>query len=178
MDNEIEYVHTRYAHSEKITRDFVTILFAFSFLKSMPLKAKLGWKSIQETVRFCLKIFKNSLTWNWKSENGKMYNPVNKIGLFLWKHGVPYPNPLYQLFPPPFGKNHILFMESMFEILNNMDMPKSDWELLLNWVELVGKDDEQKKKYNDAIDRASAALWKAFNAEKYHRYVVADVEGN
>ena len=173
MENEIAYINTRYDHSEKITHDFVTICYAFCYLKRLPLKAKLGWDSISETVRFCLKhIFKKSLTWSWYKSDNTPVNPVNPIGAWLWSHGVPYPSFLYSIFPPPFGKNHVFFMETMFSVLNNMDMPKSDWEMLLNWIDLIDTTDEMKQKYRDSIDAASNALWRAFNAEKYHRYVI------
>lgn len=179
MDERIDYFPTRYEHSEKITRDFVTILFAFCFVKKMDLKAKFGWESISATVRFYMKLFRNSLTWSWievKNNRQTCVNPISKIGNWLWKKGVKYPSPIYQIFPPPFGKNHVQFMESCFTLLNGMEMPKKDWETLLNWVDTCCTTEEQKQKYNKAIDNATSTLWKAFCAEKYHEYVVIPTE--
>ena len=180
MDERIDYYPTRYEHSEKITHDFVTILFAFCFVKNLDLKAKLGYENISGLMRFYMKLFKRSLTWNWieVTPNGKTksVNPISKVGNWLWKKGVKYPNPIYQIFPPPFGKNHVQFMESCFSLLNGMEMPKADWETLLNWVNIVCKSEDTKQKYNKAIDSASSTLWKAFCAEKYLEYVVMPTE--
>lgn len=164
----------QYEINEQVVHDFVKIMVTIMYGKRIKLKCKkYSFEGIRNAVFSLCRIFKNSLTWNFlvydDNDVPVLVNKVSKIGNWLWLKGLRYPHFLYQIFPPYFGNRHTSFMETMFTVLNAFEMPKCDWETLLDYFDNL-KNEKDRKHFKKFVDDASDAMYKSYLAERYVEY--------
>lgn len=164
----IQYQPT-YEINKNVIRDFSKILVAINYIDDIPhWKTKTcTFKQVKSLVQFLELLMRKSLCFP-VMINGKKINRENRIGRWIFTHlKIAYPNPIYKIFPPHFGVNHIKFMELIMTSLNATGMCKLDWELLLHFSDNL-PDDENKKMFKEIEHIAMNSLYESFLAEKYY----------
>ncbi len=157
-----------YKVDKDILRDFSKIFVAINYIQSVPdkiWKSKYPFQSVKATVQWFARLWKNSLPIPIFIGNRNI-TPSHLIGDFIFTHtSIPYPSPIYQIFPPKFGKNHIKFIEFFMTVMNNT-ICKSDFEFLLGFSDGL-KNEESKKMFKEVEHRLMNTLYETYIAEAY-----------
>lgn len=156
-----------YQIDKNVIRDFTKILIAINYAKEMPewSSNKIDFLSLKKVIQFIEILLRSSLCFP-VIIDGRHINKKFIIGSWIFRTlKIAYPNPIYQIFPPAFGKNHIKFMEVIMQTLNSF-VCKKDFERLLNFSESLPEGDE-KKMFKDVEHLAMNSLYESYIVEKY-----------
>lgn len=152
---------------KNVIRDFTKILIAINYAKEMPewSSNKIEFPKLKMTIQLIELFMRSSLCFP-VIINGHHINKKFTIGTWIFKTlKIPYPSPIYQIFPPHFGKNHIKFMELIMYNLNSF-VCKKDFERLLNFSDNL-PDGEEKKMFKDLEHMTMNSLYESYIVEKY-----------
>lgn len=152
---------------KEVIRDFTKILISINYAKEMPewSSNKIDFLFLKKVIQV-IEIFMRSSLCFPVIINGHHINKKFIIGSWIFKTlKIAYPNPIYQIFPPHFGKNHIKFMESIMQILNSF-VCKKDFERLLNFSDNL-PEGEEKKMFKDLEHTTMNSLYESYIVEKY-----------
>lgn len=159
-----------YEFNKEVIKDFAKLLVAINYITDIPPErwhSKVSFSTVKSITQATEFLNRSSLPIPILIA-GHSINKKFKIGSWIFQNlGIPYPHPIYQIFPPKFGKNHIVFMERMMAMLNASGMCKKDWELLLNFIDTDVMIEVDKKDFKDLIDIAYNALYECYLAERY-----------
>lgn len=150
-----------------IIRDFTKILISINYAKDIPewCSNKIDFLSLKRLIQVIEIFMRNSLCFP-VIIDGHHINKKFKIGSWIFRTlKIAYPNPIYQIFPPAFGKNHIKFMELIMQTLNSF-VCKKDFERLLNFSENL-PEGEEKKLFKDLEHMTMNSLYESYIVEKY-----------
>lgn len=150
-----------------VIRDFTKILISINYVKEMPewSSNKISFISLKKAIQFIEIIMRSSLCFP-VIIDGRHINKKFTIGNWIFKTlKIAYPHPIYQIFPPHFGKNHIKFMELIMQTLNSF-VCKKDFERLLNFSDNL-PEGEEKKMFKDLEHMAMNSLYESYIVEKY-----------
>jgi len=159
-----------YELNKQTIMEFSKILTSIYYITDIPKgkwKSKVPFETVKAVAHGVLLLNRNSLTFP-VIISGFKINKKFRIGSWIFNNlGIQYPNPIYQIFPPAFGKNHIRFIERMMAALNATGMCKKDWEFLLNFAENDVILPEDKKLFSELINHTYNSLYECYIAERY-----------